>query len=46
MIFKNCESLYCIPVTYIMLYINYTSIEKKKEYLFLGIEALEVWNVA
>ena len=29
MIFKNCESLYCIPVTYIMLYINYTSIKKK-----------------
>ena len=27
--FKNCKSLYCIPVTYIILYINYTSIRKK-----------------
>ena len=25
--FKNCESLYCTPVTY--LYINYTSIKNK-----------------
>ena len=31
MIFKNCESLYCTPVTYRILYINYTSIKKKKE---------------
>ena len=31
MIFKNCESLYCIPVTYMMLYIYYTSIKKKKK---------------
>ena len=30
MIFKNCESLYYIPVTYMMLYIYYTSIKKKK----------------
>ena len=28
--FKNCESLYCIPVIYITLYIHYTSIKKKK----------------
>ena len=25
---KSCESLYCTPVTYIILYINYTSILK------------------
>ena len=23
--FNKCESLYCTPVTYIILYINYTS---------------------
>ena len=28
----NCESLYCIPVIYITLYIHYTSIKKKKEF--------------
>ena len=28
--FKNCESLQCIPTTYIQLYINYTSIKKIK----------------
>ena len=27
--FKNCESLHCTPVTYIIWYINYTSIKKK-----------------
>ena len=27
--FKNCESLCCTPVTYIILYIKYTSIYKK-----------------
>ena len=26
--FKNCESLCCIPATYIILYINYTSMKK------------------
>ena len=26
--FNSCESLYCIPVTYIISYINYTFIEK------------------
>ena len=26
--FKNCESLYCILVTYIILYISYTSVKK------------------
>ena len=31
MTFKNCESLYCTPVTYIILYINYNSIKKLKE---------------
>ena len=25
--FKNCKSLDCKPVTYIILYINYTSIK-------------------
>ena len=25
---KNCESLYPTPITYIILYINYTSIKK------------------
>ena len=25
---KSCESLYCTAVTYIILYINYTSIKK------------------
>ena len=28
---KNCESLYYTPVTYIILYINYTSILKKEK---------------
>ena len=28
--FKNCGSLYCTPITYIILYINYTSITKEK----------------
>ena len=28
---KTCESLYCIPVTYIILYINKTSILKDNE---------------
>ena len=27
---KNCLSLYYVPVNYILLYINYTSIKKKK----------------
>ena len=27
---KNCESLCCTPETYIILYINYTSLEKIK----------------
>ena len=31
MIFKNCDLLFCTPETYIILYINYTSIKKKKE---------------
>lgn len=25
--FKSCESLYCTPVTYLMLHGNYTSIK-------------------
>ena len=29
--FKNFESLYCIPLTYIILYFNYSSIQFKKE---------------
>ena len=29
--FKNCESLYCIPVTYMILYINYTSIKSERQ---------------
>ena len=29
--FKNCESLYYTPVTYIVLYIKFTSIGKKKK---------------
>ena len=29
--FKNCESLCCVPVTYIILYSNYTSIKNQKE---------------
>lgn len=28
---KNCESMYCIPVTYIILCINSTSIKKMRE---------------
>ena len=28
-IFKNCESLHCTPVTDIVLYINYTQIKNK-----------------
>ena len=27
---KNCESLYCTPVTYMILYSNYTSIKKNE----------------
>ena len=30
-IFKSCESLYCTPVTYIILHINYTSVKKEKD---------------
>ena len=26
---KSCESLYCTPITYIILYSDYTSIKKK-----------------
>ena len=29
--FKNCESLYCTSATYIILYINYTSIKKRRK---------------
>ena len=28
--FKNCDFLYCTLVTYIIFYINYTSIKKKR----------------
>ena len=28
--FKNCESQYCTPVTYIILHSNYTSIKANK----------------
>ena len=28
-IFKNCESLYCIPVTFIIVYINYIQLKKR-----------------
>ena len=41
MTFKNCGSLCCTPETYIILYINYTSIKirkKKKESLLLLIQ--------
>ena len=31
--FKNCESLCCTLETYIILYLNYTSVPKKKERL-------------
>ena len=34
--FKNCESLYYTPVTYIVLYIKFTSIGKKKTTVILG----------
>ena len=35
---KNCETLYCTPVTYIILYKNYISIEKIRKCMrdFLG----------
>ena len=39
--FKNCESLYCIPVIYITLYIHYTSIKKKKKDLDLIMRGME-----
>lgn len=29
--FKICKSLYCTPITYIILYINYTSLKKLKK---------------
>ena len=32
---KKCESLYCTPEAYIILYINYTSKKKVKMYYFL-----------
>ena len=32
MIFEKCESLYCTLVTYILLYINYTSTKKGKSH--------------
>ena len=32
--FKYCESVYCLPVTYIILYINYMSIKKGKMKLY------------
>ena len=35
---NNCESLYCIPVIYITLYIYYTSIKKKKKEFGLNSE--------
>ena len=28
--FENCELLHCIPETYTILYVNFTSIKKKK----------------
>ena len=28
--FKNCDPLYCTPITYIILYSNYASIFKKE----------------
>ena len=34
-IFKNCESLYCIPVLHIILYFNYTSIKKQLQWVIL-----------
>ena len=34
--FKNCESLYYIPIIYIILYINYTSLKKKCSELSCG----------
>ena len=40
MTFKNCESLYCTPITYIILYINYTSVKKKGKYLEVNNSAL------
>ena len=30
---KSCESLYCTPITYIILYSDYTSIKKKRLWL-------------
>ena len=44
MTFKNCESLYCTPVTYIILYSNYTSIFKKN--FNLEKEKMALWEKA
>ena len=41
--FKNCESLYCAPVTYIILYVNYTSKKKVKSWL-PGAGGVGVWG--
>lgn len=30
--FENCELLHCIPETYTILYVNFTSIKKKKNH--------------
>ena len=46
MTFKNCESLYCIPVSYIILYINYTSIKKLKTSLKRERESLRILKIS
>ena len=39
--FKNCEPLYCTPVTYVILYSNYTSIQKRFRSILTG----QQWTV-
>ena len=39
--FKNYESLFCTPVTYIILYRNYTSIKK----IFKNVKKIKIKKV-
>ena len=42
--FKNSESLYCTPVTYIILYINCTSVKQINKIQEKGEILLECWS--
>ena len=53
MTFKKCESLCCTPVTYIMLYINYSSVKEKRSECLrtrlaatVAVEWGQMWNLS